>query len=608
MSEPNVETKIRQLFEPLATICCRAPNYINLSSYLLGEEQDSSIPADLEMQLIELIDFCWQDSEVSATPKMRIQILALQSECYESYKLQPLTSVADQTLKDKLLLHYRRIIEFYLQSRNLSRVAKFVDAIHKLSNRSDSPDSRWKTLNCLARYNSMTDNYDKAFLLHQEALSTAEESKNPEYVKKSLLNVAGAAIEKYAYEKAAEYFNRLLKLLSPHDPADNNIYMITFNNIGELHLRQGQLDNALTFFEKKTAIAQKNGDKHQICGCYSDIGEIYQKKGFLNKARNFYLRDLHLSLEIDHKFQQARALGNLGGICFLQNKFAEAEEYFVKSCKQAKELNCNGLYHSGVISLANIAVKKGMYEKALNYLLEQLHICEKRKMLNEVLQVSCNLINVYLENNNLAEAEKMITKAWNLAKSIQNNEFVIKLLFDKCDLAFHEKSCGLIDAFLRQIEECLRSSPNKQSAAMLEYYRMRYLHCTGECLSAIECAKKAESKAIDIGLEDLIFDIRIYGSQIRREIATTLEELKNEKTYLLKFLQCHTKEQCAIIYYSLFKTEEQLIELDCSRDLSELESYHRNAVKAYLAIFKSMPTLKVKERLNELKDNISKTT
>jgi len=606
MSEPNVETKIRLLFEPLANICRKAPNYGVLNLYLLGESPDRSIPADFEMQLITLVDFCWQDPEVSTTKGIKTQILALQSECYELYKLQPLTTADDPVLKDKLLLHYGRIIEFYLQSHNLSSVAKYVDAIYKLSNKSDTPDSRWKTLNYLARYNSMTDNYDKAYLLHQEALAAAEESENTEYIKKSLLNAAAAAIEKYAYDKAAEYFNRLLKLLSPHNPVDDNLYMITFNNIGELHLRQGQLDNALTFFEKKIALAQKTDNKHRICGCYSDIGEIYQKKGFLNKARNFYLRDLHLSLEVDNKFEPARALGNLGGIYFLQNKFAEAEEYFLKSCKQAKELSCNGLYHSGVIYLANIAVKKGMYDKALNYLLEQLHACEKRKMLAEVLQVSRNLISVYLENNKPEEAESTIIKAWKQAKSIQNGDFIIKLLFDKCDLAFYNKSCGMVDVFIRQIEDALEKTPNKQFAAQMEYYRTRYLHCKGDYVAAIKNVKIAESKAIDIGLEDLIFEIRVYGSQIRKEMASTIEELKNEENYLLKLLQCHTKEQCAIIYYNLFKTEERVVELDCNTDLSERDSYHRSAVKAYLALAKSMPTTHVRERLLELKNKVSK--
>lgn len=607
MNVPDVETKIKAIFQPFAEICSKSPNFATLQPYLLGANSEPcTLPSDFETELLALIDFCWQTPEVSTTPGMKSKILALQGECYEQFKLQPLQSVEDPVLKEKLLLHYGRITEFYLQSRNLSRVAKFIEAVYKLSDKSDPPASRWKTLNYYARYNSMTDNYDKAYLLHQEALTTAEECENPEYIKKSLLNAAAAAIEKYAYDQASEYFNRLLKMLSPNNEADNNIYMITFNNIGEMYLRQGLLDNALTFFEKKTALAEKTGNKNQICGCYTDIGEIYQKKGFLNKARNFFLRDLHLSLEVENKFQQARALGDLGGIYLLQNKFSDAEEYFLKSCKLAKELSCNGLYHSGVISLANIAVKKGMYDKALNYLLEQLHACEKRKMLAEVLQVSRDLITVYLENKKPAEAQKVIAKAWKLAKSIKNSDFIIKLLFDKCDLAFQENSCGLVEVFLRQIEDNLQITPNKQFAANLEYYKTRYLHCIGNYPAAIESIKNAESKSIDIGLEDLIFEVRIYGSQIRKEAAVNIEDIKKEEKYLLKLLQCHTKEQCAIIYYNLFKTIERGNELGGVADLTLQDSYHREAVKAYLALAKTMPTLKVKERLIELKNKVRK--
>ena len=49
-------------------------------------------------------------------------------------------------------------------------------------------------------------------------LVIAETNNNSTNLKKSLLNLAAALVDKYSYEPASEYFNKLLKILSPNNP------------------------------------------------------------------------------------------------------------------------------------------------------------------------------------------------------------------------------------------------------------------------------------------------------------------------------------------------------------------------------------------------------
>lgn len=600
----NNDSKFKTFYEHLAAECSDAPNFQLVFPIISSKVNDIDLPLDFEEQLASFIDFCYKSPVFEKDHESKNKLIDLQTRCYDVYAIIPQHNFTDQNIKDLFVANYTRICDYFLQRRDMSRVAKFVDALYKLTAKSQDLNQRWNTLNSYAKFHSFSRNLDKALVLHQEALHVAEKSGNSEILKKSLLNVAAALVDTYSYEQAGEHFNRLLKILSPKNPADDIVYIVTFNNIAEMYLQQGIYDNALQFFEKKLALTLKNNDKMNLAGCYSDIGEIYKKKGYLNKAKHFYLKDLELCEEINHRFGSARALNNLGDVYFSQNNLDQAEDCYMKTCKTAKELNNLYLYHTGVISLAKISVKRGLYEKALNYLLKHLTSCEEKSMHKEAIDAGLHVIDIYLEKEQFNEANEIINKSYPLAKSINDTDATIKLLFNKFELDYQEKDFVHAGIIIKQITESLKFLPNKQFAAKIDFCKVKLMHAMNDRHQALEFAAQAESKAIEIGMEDFIFEIRLYSSMIRIETYESETELIREKEYLQKLLLAHSDNQSAEIYYNLCYAEKKLLKITNSSNHADINEYIKNSIKAYQSQAKSTPTTRIKKRLAELKTDI----
>jgi glycosyltransferase involved in cell wall biosynthesis len=103
-------------------------------------------------------------------------------------------------------------------------------------------------------------------------------------------------------KKAESYISLILKQLEedPDSPRFNH-------QAGNAYLQLGDLDSALTYFQKTASI----NPKYKLI--YSDIGQIYFKKGMLKEAIAYYTKSAELNPDNPSPFNNLAVLYGLAG-------------------------------------------------------------------------------------------------------------------------------------------------------------------------------------------------------------------------------------------------------------------------------------------------------
>ncbi|MBL4593167.1 MAG: tetratricopeptide repeat protein [Flavobacteriales bacterium] len=107
----------------------------------------------------------------------------------------------------------------------------------------------------------------------------------------------------------------------------------TINNIGFFYNNQGDIKNALKYYEESLKIEKEIGNKEGIAQSLNNIAIIYKNQGDIETAINLLHQSLKIQEEIGNQEGIAQGLNNLGGIYNSQGEKEKALEYFHKSLK-----------------------------------------------------------------------------------------------------------------------------------------------------------------------------------------------------------------------------------------------------------------------------------
>ena len=124
-------------------------------------------------------------------------------------------------------------------------------------------------------------------------------------------------------------------------------YMDALNNIGNLMVADGRLNEALVYFKKVIELDAQNSEAHY------NLGVTYQKAKVFSKAKSSYTR----SLELDAN--NIEAYNNLGIMDQVESKFEEAIIHFKKA------IEINPKYAYSYYNLGNVYKKVGNISDAI---------------------------------------------------------------------------------------------------------------------------------------------------------------------------------------------------------------------------------------------------
>ncbi len=267
-------------------------------------------------------------------------------------------------------------IEYFYKAANLYKVfGNEVDLVSSLNN--------------LAHLNYLQGKYEKAELLHVQALELSKRllgSEHPD-VATSLNNLAGLYKSQGKYEKAELLFLQALeirkRLLGEEHPAVAS----SLNNLASLYKAQGKYDEAEPLYVQALKMRkQLLGEEHPaVAASLNNLAILYKVQDKHDQAESFYEQALKMRKQIFKEVHPAVAesLNNLAELYRAQGKYDQAEPLLVRALEMRKQIfkEVHPAVAQSLNNLAELYSNQGHYEHAEPLYMQALEM--RKRLLGE---------------------------------------------------------------------------------------------------------------------------------------------------------------------------------------------------------------------------------
>jgi tetratricopeptide (TPR) repeat protein len=147
----------------------------------------------------------------------------------------------------------------------------------------------------------------------------------------SLLQLGKVYYNASNLEKAKEKLQEAEKLYLVTPQADNKLYGIILQDIGDIYLLEDALNDAETCYQKALSIWRDRNDIYMQGVIYSTLGRLHKRLWKLDEAITLYKSAIQCHEGMNAPRSQGANYKGLGGIYFLQSKLIEAEDAVQKA-------------------------------------------------------------------------------------------------------------------------------------------------------------------------------------------------------------------------------------------------------------------------------------
>lgn len=170
-------------------------------------------------------------------------------------------------------------------------------------------------------------------------------------------------LEAKDYKRAIEFGKRAVELYSKS--------FESFFCLGKAYFETGEFQLALSNFKEAERLAIT---KNQLMLAYGMIGRAKQALGDLDDALSYFQKSLNLARELGDTKSESSLVGDIASIFYDKGEFDKALEYFEISLKLAKDERDKGVIYNNI---ALVYINKGEYVKAIEYLIKSVEICKR---------------------------------------------------------------------------------------------------------------------------------------------------------------------------------------------------------------------------------------
>ncbi len=301
----------------------------------------------------------------------------------------------DSGNSDGALSYYYRALNLNISSKNKKEIAN--------------------SYNLIGIIHFNRGNYATALKNYAAALRINNEINNKKALVKNYLNIGNVYNYTGNYPQALKNLQSGLKLAE-------SLFDIAkiYNNIALSHFRQGNYNDALTYYFKALKINEEVGNKEEVASNYNNIALIYTAQNNYPDALKNQLSSLKLNSEIGDKEGLANNYINIGIIYEEQGKYAEALENQEASLKINEEIGDKKGISNNYDNLGAIYFKLGNYQEALRNYLLSLDIIkgleDKEGMANSYINVG----GVYTKQKKFDKAHEYLSNGLTLSRQIGN--------------------------------------------------------------------------------------------------------------------------------------------------------------------------------------------
>jgi serine phosphatase RsbU (regulator of sigma subunit)/Tfp pilus assembly protein PilF len=198
-----------------------------------------------------------------------------------------------------------------------------------------------------------------------------------------------------------------------------------YNNIGFVHMSEGNIEKALKYLHMSLENIEKLGDKEGLATGLNNIGYIYNNQGNVSKALDYYHKSLILEEELGNTEGVATSLNNIAGIYNDQGDTEKALEYFEKSLVLLTKLKNRKGIASVNNSIGSLIDGNGDTEKALEYFSKAYAI--QKEIGNKGGQSDClnNIGYAFFKQGNVDNALIYYYQSLDLRQEIDDKDGII---------------------------------------------------------------------------------------------------------------------------------------------------------------------------------------
>lgn len=219
------------------------------------------------------------------------------------------------------------------------------------------------------------------------------------------------------------------------------------NNIGLVHIYQGNYPAGLKFSLKALRIREELNDSLNLAASYNNVAYLYMVLNNYDKSLDYNFKALKIYEGLKIETEVAGIYMNLGILYRNKKDYDKAIEYYLKALpvkeKDDNEITLADLYNN--ISVAYLS--KGDFKLALDYSRKGLELHQKNDNKPGIGYSLSNLASAYLKLNNFIKARECFTKSLEIAKEINQKVTIYNdyLSLSRIDSALGNYSSSLIN-------------------------------------------------------------------------------------------------------------------------------------------------------------------
>lgn len=149
-----------------------------------------------------------------------------------------------------------------------------------------------------------------------------------------------------------------------------------FNNLGVVAAIQGDIDQAMTNYERALSLRQELNDQKGVASLYNNLGNLQEEKGDYLGALENLQQSLAIRQQLKDTQRMARVLYNISYVHERMGNYPEALDYVLRHLEFLKGTEDGYSLFNAYTLLGNINVELEIYNEALNYYQQALTIAE----------------------------------------------------------------------------------------------------------------------------------------------------------------------------------------------------------------------------------------
>ncbi|WP_338792850.1 tetratricopeptide repeat protein [Bernardetia sp. MNP-M8] len=459
-------------------------------------------------------------------------------------------------------------------SKKLDSAEFFAEKSIQLSKKIKNNSFKGLALNTLGYVFYKKREFDKALTYFHEALEIREKLKNETDIIVTSNHIAFIHFYRGEYSTTFEYFQK--SLMYAEKINDLKTISSLLNNMGTVLQNQSDFPNALEYFFRSLKIKEEMGDLKSIAFTHSSISTIYHDLGNADKSLEYAFKSLKIYEEINDLRGIGRVLSTLAGTYNQQEKYNEALEYYIKSLEAYQKID----YEKGITSsilniaivnknlnnfdesmkyfkiakknnetlndkvtsifinegLANLYLKKQLYDSAITHAQEAFAIAKETGMQDRLKKISDILYEANKQSKNYSEALLYYETANAINDSLFNIEKakVISNLTSTIDLERKEKELALVEKD-NELNQILAEKKEQE----LEIVKKQ---AEAEHLFALAMQEKDKRKA------DSLFNLAQQSKMEAKNLQIQAENLQIQKEKQSLAFKAEREEQKRIQY------------------------------------------------------------